>query len=251
VCDNTTNCDVDLVAITNPGAVDLRYNNVDPCGFVQPGDAQCVKSFRDTCQAWVNNLQYESATHGSSLYDKMSWIGHIGFWVPRSGSCHCAGKAMDISKIQWNGVGFEACNGDHAGSTSQRRRYLAVDASLRRFFKWTLDAWYNSAHLDHIHASSHYSVSNIVLDKASISDTVFVQAVCNNFNGAGLKIDGAWGSLTDAAFAAINRAWNFDASRCNPFSSHGAYSNWLHRSIAAGFANTNAVGTHISDSCNF
>jgi hypothetical protein len=255
MCDTTLNCNVSLVTITAPGGVDLRYNQTDPCGFVQPGDGRCTSAFRDTCRDWVDDLEFESSFHGNNNYATMSWIGHIGFYNPNpppQGSCHCAGKAADISKIQWNGVAFQACNGDHAsGNRTVRRRYLAVDASIRRYFKWALDGWFDSDHHDHIHSSSHYTTPNIVLDKNARSDTVFVQAVCNNFNGAGLVIDGDWGPLTDAAFSDINSAWNFSVSKCNPFNSHSAYVNWLHRPIAAGFADIGAGSVNISDGCNF
>jgi hypothetical protein len=250
MCDTTVDCDVPLVSIEKPGDVDLEYNWKDPCYFEDPGDAQCVSSFRDTCRSWANDLEFESSSHGNSDYDTMNMIGHIGFWVDRANSCHCAGKAMDISKIEWNGVVCEPCRADHSGSSTRKRRYLAVDASLRRFFKWTLDGWYDSAHSDHIHASSHYAESAIVLSKSSKSDTVFVQAVCNNFDSAGLVIDGIWGPLTDAAFADINSAWDFDVSQCSPFTSHSAYRDWLHRVIAAGFANVSASGVDVNDGCN-
>jgi hypothetical protein len=251
MCDDTTDCDVPLVDIAKPGGVDLQYNHADPCEFEQPGDARCASSFRETCRSWVNDLEFESSIHGNSNYGTVSWIGHIGFHVDRPDSCHCAGKAMDISRIQWNGVACEPCNGDHAGTSAKKRRYLAVDASLRRFFKWTLDGWYDPAHADHIHASSHYTESAVVLAKSSRSDTVFVQAACNNFDSAGLVIDGVWGPDTDAAFAQINSAWDFDVSRCNPFTSHNGYRDWLHRVIAAGFANVGASGAGIVDGCNF
>lgn len=251
MCDDTQNCNVSLVGITAPGGVDLRYNQTDPCGFVQPGDAQCTSGYRDRFRDWVDDIKFESSFHGNSNYDTMSWIGHIGFWVPKSGSCHCAGKAADVSKIQWNGVAFNACSGAHGSSNRTiRRRYLAVDATMRRFFKWTLDGWFDAAHHDHIHASTHFGISNVVLDRNAKSDTVFVQAVCNNFNGAGLVIDGDWGPLTEAAFDDINRAWDFSVGKCNPFNSHSAYVNWLHRPIAAGFADVGAGGANIVDSCN-
>jgi hypothetical protein len=250
MCDDTVDCGVDLVTIEEPGHVDLRYNLTDPCGFVQPGDGLCVEAFRQTCRDWANDLKEESAKHGSSKYATMKWIGHIGFWVDRDNSCHCAGKAADISKIRWNGVACKPCDGHHQGTSKQIRRYLAVDASLRKFFKWTLDGWYNAAHSDHIHASSHYATRDIVLSKESVSDTVFVQAVCNNFNEADLKISGDWGGRTDAAFESINQAWDFQVSKCDPFQSHAAYNDWLHRVMVAGFGNKRASLVNVNDSCD-
>jgi hypothetical protein len=251
MCDDTQNCDVDLVTIKEPAHVDLRYNLTDPCGFVQPGDALCQEVFRQTCRDWANDIEAESKAHGNKDYDTMEWIGHIGFWVDRQNSCHCAGLAADISKIQWNGTACSPCNGHHEGTQTQIRRYLAVDASLRKYFKWTLDGWYNDAHADHFHASSHYETPLIVLSKESMSDTAFVQAVCINFNDADLVISGNWGGLTDAAFEDINAAWDYDVTKCDPFLSHNAYNDWLHRVMAAGFANKEASAVRIHDSCIF
>jgi hypothetical protein len=251
MCDTTVDCDVTRVDIKEPGGIDLQYNDEDPCGFDQPGNGSCVSSFRDTCRDWANDLEYESSTHGNSDYDSVEWIGHIGFWVDRPNSCHCAGKAMDISTIQWKSVDCEPCRGDHKDTRTRKRRYLAVDASLRKFFKWTLDGWYDDAHADHIHASSHYTVSNIVLSKSSRSDTVFVQAVCNNFDSAGLDIDGVWGPATDGAFNDINLAWDFSVAECDPFTSHNANEDWLHRVMAAGFADIGASQVGLNDGCNF
>jgi hypothetical protein len=249
MCDNTTNCNVDLVNIKEPEDVDLRYNLTNPCGFIQPGDGRCVETFRSTFQDWVADIKVEAAEHGNSDYNDMLWIGHIGWWVDRDNSCHCAGKAVDVSKIQWNGTSCEPCDGHHQGSSRQIRRYLGVDASFRKYFKWVLDGWYNAAHADHFHVSSHYETPVIVLSKESVSDTVFVQSVCNNFNDAGLTISGVWGQKTEDAFLAINRAWHFSTFRCDPFTSHEAYNNWLHRVIAAGFGNLDAWDVRIGDSC--
>jgi len=116
------------------------------------------------------------------------------------------------------------------------------------YFKDVLDGWYTTqncagddSHLTHLHVSSHFQTTNIVLDKDSCPDTLFIQAVCNNFNSAGLgQPDGAWGSATQTAWENIQAAWNW-GSCGNPFQSHGAYEKWLHRVAYAGFADISAA----------
>jgi len=80
-----------------------------------------------------------------------------------------------------------------------------------------------------------------VLSKVSASDTVFVQAVCNSFNSAGLAIDGDWGSATQAAWQDLNDAWRYDTSTCDPFTSVSAYRQWLNYVMAHGFADAKAA----------
>jgi hypothetical protein len=118
------------------------------------------------------------------------------------------------------------------------------------YFKDTLDGWYTTAncadddsHLNHIHVASHFATPDIVLDKNSCPDTLFIQAVCNNFDGAGLSIDGGWGPATDNAWDHINNVWNWGGGGCgNVFQNHDAYSKWLHRVVYAGFSDVNAAG---------
>jgi hypothetical protein len=122
--------------------------------------------------------------------------------------------------------------GDYnAGDRTVRRRYIAVDASCRRYFKYTLDGWYNPDHTNHIHVDLH---TVPVFSKDSISDTGFIQAVCNNFDGAGLEIDGVWGPKTQDAWRDVNDAWRYNG--CDPFSNEVATAEWCNFVMAHGFA---------------
>lgn len=195
----------------------------------------------------MQRLKDESDLHGDSAYNSLNWLAHIGMFTCKAG-CHGQGKAIDIRRIKWNGTDCCPGGGDHAASSrTVRRRYLAVDATLRMYFKFVLDGWFTTAtcgaddnsHTNHFHAETHFAVSDIVLDKGACSDTVFIQAVCNNFNGAGLTIDGDWGPLTQAAWDDINNAWGWGGCG-SPFSSHTAYEKWLHRVVYAGFSDVGA-----------
>jgi hypothetical protein len=127
--------------------------------------------------------------------------------------------------------------------------YLAVDASGRRYFKYTLNGWYGNLvsdnHVFHIHVEDH---ATSVLDKSKIADVSFVQAVCNNFNGAGLKIDGVWGPATRDAFRAINNAWSFSANTCDPETSSSAWFEWNNLVMKHGFSDR-AAGAYTSIIC--
>jgi hypothetical protein len=126
---------------------------------------------------------------------------------------------------------------DHAsGDKTRRRRYLAVDASCRRYFDSTLDGWYNADHRNHIHMDNHKTPH---LDRDSRSDTVFVQAVCNNFNSAGLAIDGSWGPATQDAFEKINREWGYPQD-CNPAWNEGHWREWCAQVMRHGFNDVTA-----------
>lgn len=231
------------------GGVALR-TSTGGCGSTAGSSARCESSFKSTCDSWMNRLEAESDTHGGPNYNTVQSLAHIGMYVCKAG-CHGQGKAMDIRRIVWNGVDCCPGGGDHSSSNrTVRRRYLAVDAVCRMYFKDVLDGWYtlancadDNSHQNHIHVASHFTTNNIVLDKDSCPDTLFIQAVCNNFDGAGLSVDGNWGPATDNAWDHINNVWDWGGGGCgNVFQNHDAYEKWLHRVVLAGFEDVGATG---------
>lgn len=211
-----------------------------PIKYGSPGNyarraVKSEQSFYNKLKDWVIALRPMSATYGGPELSDLRWIGHAGAYVCKPG-CHGLGRALDVNRIQWNGMTADMFGGDHASADrSVRRRYLAVDASCRRFFKYTLDAWYNDQHENHIHVDDHAAP---ILSKASTSDTGFVQAVCNNFDGAGLVIDGLWGPATQGAWQDLNAVWGYGG--CDPFTSAAAYGEWCNFVMAHGFADVGA-----------
>ncbi len=195
--------------------------------------------FYDILVSWIQTLRFFSSAYGGSGLSTLKWVGNAGGRVCKStSSCHNKGRALDLSKVVWNGVTVDMYGGDHASTNrTKRRRYLAVDACCRRYFKYTLDGWYDAAHSGHIHVDNDRVP---VLDKQSESDTKFVQAVCNNFNGAGLAIDGVWGQRTQDAWVALNRAWDYRLTKCDPFTTEVAYSDWCNYVMAHGFRDAGA-----------
>lgn len=240
-CSGSTTC-----GMSDPKSFDAIDGT--PIKYGRPGDytritVRAERSFYDRMVLWIRSLRSFSSTYGGSSFETLKWLGHAGAYVCKNG-CHGRGRAFDLNRVRWNGYTVDIYGGDHAsGTRSVRRRYLAVDATCRRYFKYTLDGWYNSAHANHIHFDDH---TQTVLSKSSRSDTVFVQAVCNNFNGAGLVIDGDWGPLTQGAFNDINREMNYKNK--DPFTKAADYRVWLGLIQRHGFKNVSA-GYYTCQSC--
>ncbi|MFH0245541.1 extensin family protein [Streptomyces sp. HK10] len=191
---------------------------------------QCTEAFYDRLVLWIRDLRSLSADGG---FGKVDFLVSAGFYVNRSGQ-HGAGTAMDLDMVRW--AGGRRCSPldrHHAEGRTLRRRYLAVDAVCRRRFRYVLDGWYNSAHHDHIHAD--FGGLPTTCEKGSRSDTVFVQAMCNNFMGAGLAVDGIWGPNTQTWF---NRAKNRLGISGDPHSEVAAWRNMLARMARHGFSDT-------------
>lgn len=183
------------------------FDNIDgtPIKYGQPGTyAQrpessetsywgCLVEWRD----WMNAIgAWEPVAHGS-----VAWFGHIGIYFCKANSMHAVGRAMDLNYVAWNnGAELDLYNHAHEHTSRRvRRRYLSVDACCRRYFRYVLDGWYNSDHENHIHQDDSTAVQ---FSQSSVSDVGFLQAVLNNFDTAGLVIDGSWGPATANAWAA-------------------------------------------------
>ncbi|HEY6567853.1 MAG TPA: extensin family protein [Actinomycetota bacterium] len=207
-----------------------------PIKYGSPGDytrkeIKCERKLYAELVDWLATLKYYSTVFGGWSMNEIKYVGHVGAYVCKPG-CHGLGQAFDINRIQWDGVASDMYGGDHSsGDRKVRRRYLAVDASCRRYFKYTLDGWYNPDHTNHIHVDLH---TTPVFSKESLSDVGFIQAVCNNFNGAGLTIDGTWGPRTKDAWRDVNDQWGYNG--CEPFSNEVATAEWCNFVMAHGFA---------------
>lgn len=232
-CSDSTTC-----GMNDPKTFDAIDRT--PIKYGWPGNysrinVRAERTFYQLLVDWIQPLRYFSDAFGGNGMDDLRWIGHVGAYYCKEG-CHGRGRAIDLNRIQWNGVAVNMYGGDHNSSDRKvRRRYLAVDASCRRFFKYTLDGWYNADHRNHIHADNHTAP---ILSRSSVSDTGFVQAVCNNFSGAGLNVDGSWGSATQNAWQDLNDAWGYNG--CDPFANEVSYAEWCNFVMAHGFADASA-----------
>lgn len=243
-CSGSTGC-----SMSSP----VTFNSLDgtPIKYGSPGsysqlNVRAESSFHSRLTNVIRYIKADASYYGGSAFGTLNFVGHAGAYVCKDG-CHGKGRAFDMNYLQWNGYTLNIYGGAHAsGTLSVRRRYLAVDAEVRYYMKYTLDGWYNSAHANHIHMDNHTAV---VLSKSSSSDVKFVQAVCNNFNSAGLSIDGVWGTNTQNAWNAINTKWHYSTAKCNPFSSTLHYQIWLYLVIAHGFSNTAAGAWWANSTC--
>lgn len=189
---------------------------------------QATQEFYNQLVVWVRDLRSLSSSYGS-----ISFLVSAGFYVNKSGQ-HGAGTAMDLDHVQWSsGRVSTPLDRHHASSNvALRRRYLAVEASYRRRFRFVLDGWYNAEHADHLHAD--FGGLPVRCGQGSVSDTKFVQAMCNNFRNAGLSIDGEWGPLTNSAFNAAKSALGITG---NPTTTTSVWQAMLSAIAQRGFAN--------------
>lgn len=231
------------------------FNNID--GTPIKYTAECVNfsqvnvraetSFYNMLVPWIRQLRSDSKGYGGTAFNTLSWLGHVGAYTQKAG-CHGKGRAFDLNKIIWSGYTVSPCNYAHEStSLSLRRRYLALDAGCRYHFRYVFDGWYDSAHRNHFHMENH---SAPFISKSSKSDVKFVQAVCNNFNSAGLVVDGIWGTNTNNAWNAINSKWHYSTSKCNPFTTTYHYRAWLYLVIAHGYSNQAAGAWWAGGGCN-
>ncbi|MDT0378220.1 extensin family protein [Streptomyces sp. DSM 42041] len=192
-------------------------------------DWRCTPAFYDRLVVWIRDLRRLSEDGG---FGNVKFLVSAGFYVNRSGQ-HGNGTAMDLDLVRWGGGRQSSpLDGHHAGDRTRRRRYLAVDATCRRRFRYVLDGWYNAAHRDHIHAD--FGGLPTKCSKGSSSDTKFVQAMSNNFMGAGIAVDGVWGPQTEKWF---NRARNRLSIEGNPHASIDSWRTMLARVARHGFRN--------------
>lgn len=223
---------VDLVKYSSIDGVPLYYWRTAD-GQAYPFTAYSTEEFRKRLVRWVRCLRNVTAEYGGSLYGDLERIVTAGVYVNRSGQ-HGEGTAFDLDQITWTGgrhcTPYWRVHEHHRRMA--RRRYLAVDAVSRRYFRYVLDGWYNSAHADHIHFD--FGGLPQTCSTGSTSDTIFVQAACNNFMDAGLVVDGAWGAKTDIAFERSKTLLSIEG---DPHTSWRSWRRWLRRAAACGFTN--------------
>lgn len=175
------------------GGVPLRYLRTKPA--LTTYYARSTSGFERKLDAFSHEL----AKAAPPWYGGLRYIGTAGAYVNKP-KYHGLGRAFDLDLVRWEHRTCGPLRRHHVDPARyRRRRYIAVDAIARRHFKYVLDAWYNSAHGDHMHLDDGGGA--LVFNAAYRSDTVFVQAAANDMNDAGLVIDGDFGPKTSAAFA--------------------------------------------------
>ena len=174
------------------GGVPLRYVRVRPP--IRPYYARSTSNFENK----LDNFSRDLARAAPGWYGDLRWIATAGAYVNKPGY-HGMGRAFDLDIVRWDGTACRPLSWHHQSrSLARRRRYIAVDALARRWFKYVLDAWYNADHRDHIHLDDGGGA--LIFNRGYRSDTVFIQRTANEMMNANLVIDGLYGPLTDAAF---------------------------------------------------
>lgn len=204
----------------------------DGSGVRKPATFRCTFGFYDALVAWVQRLRSVSASQG---YPGLSFLTSAGAYVNKAGQ-HGAGTAYDCDEIGWSDGRMSRMIGldwQTSKPSDVRKRYYAVDATLRAHFHWCLDRTYNSAHHDHIHAD--FGGMPVKLNKGSSSDVGFIQAICNEFMNSGLAVDKIWGPLTQAAFDQSRSRLGVTSG--DPHSSTAVYRTYLDAVARKGFAN--------------
>lgn len=218
-----------LVSFSAIDGTPVYYWRSNP-GNQNPVTWRCTQEFLDTLVVWIRELRSISQQAG---YGGIEYLVSAGFYVNKPGQ-HGAGTAMDLDVVQWaSGQVSSPLNRDHTSSDDAvARRYLAVEATLRRQFCYVLDGWYPD-HADHFHAD--FASMPPLLRTGSQSATFFIQATCNRFQGSGLAIDGIWGPNTQREYDRMRSTLGITG---DPTADIAVYRDLLHKIALHGFANT-------------
>lgn len=165
-----------------------------------------ARGFYQDVDAWAVNFNIAVKAERSSAWE-VGWYGHIGVYGhcdDAGTSWHKSGRAWDLTRIRFGNGEFVDTAWSWNQGLLQQRRYLAVAAHLRKFFKTVLTAYYNSDHHDHIHFDNGDPLTPI--NDQSKADTQIVQLACNLLGGQNTTVDGVWGSQTENNFTSLRNA---------------------------------------------
>ena len=179
--------------ITGPGAGQVS-------AFGTPHTLTFERAFADRLDQWaLNTNHWIHQASPPTARRTITWIGEVGSMAcHRPTAAHNRARGLDLCQLRLTDGDFVDMNASHAGSLTHQRRYLAVAASLRRFFGTVLTRHYNAAHRDHIHVDDLTAVAPIRTSKRT--DTTLVQSAANLLGGAAMPIDGVWGERTEAGY---------------------------------------------------
>ncbi len=238
------------------GGVELRrvkHWNWVTCTTTTPGFTKggtgLTSSFEGQLDYWSKLTQYLSREYGGWSYRSLNWIGHLGGYngSRTSDSYHLTGEALDIGWLQWNGTDSRPCYGkNELKSTSRNRRYLAVEATLRKNFGFVLNR-HIPAHHNHFHVDRGCSVAMHTKwyghsgwsSRQYRSTAYFIQdcvdAFMSDFN---IGNDGKWGNQTESAFNTLKSRMGMHT--LSPKTNVTHYQIFLTYIAMHGFANKSA-----------
>lgn len=183
--------ELDLVRFEEIKGVPIRYARAPVSCYGSLGVARSVRldrEFLTTLEACLEEL-WSYAPQG-----RAEAIVSAGCYVEKPGM-HGAGRAIDIDSIWWEtGPPVVTLN-----YPKDPRRYLAVEAVIRKHFGLVLDYHYNSAHRDHFHIDDSQQVGFF----STRSRVVFVQAALIELWSCTIDLDGRWGKQSIGAAEAV------------------------------------------------
>lgn len=226
---------------------ELRGRTAAPrAGAVTPlGNAHSLtfnRTFWNQLDAWARNMNHWTAVHAGRRITAFGEVGSMACHRPTA--AHNRARGLDLCQIRFTDGSWIDMNASHAMNGTHQRRYLAVAANLRRYFGTVLTRHYNSAHRDHIHVDDLTAVAPLRTDKRT--DTTLVQSAANLLAGAGLAVDGVWGSRTEAAYRRLLDA--FGMACTDPKRSVHHAQVFLSVVTSTAMADR-AAGFHVVDAC--
>jgi len=190
----------DIIRFNSIAGVPIRYARKD--GTVPPAPpygtlgttvrhVSCRADFRDKIAAFLADLAR------ACPYGPPSALVCGSFMGGRKSGQHAEGRAWDLDAVWW---------GEHGGpvvtyyADQDARRYLAVEATLRRHFGVVLNWWTPNldgsfSHKCHFHCDSKYPTGFY----KSRTIVRFVQLALTYVLGRPVAVDGEWGPQTAGA----------------------------------------------------
>lgn len=161
--------------------------------------------FYATCDRWGNSAAF-LFNLGSQPMVVDDWVDVGTKACNRFSWAHNRARGFDLCAVTFTNGSVIDCNYSPTASLRDRRLYLALWASLRRFFRTVLTADFNAAHRDHIHFDNRFPVT--VISKTTESDTALIQRACDLLLPQSVAVDSDWGPLTNAAYLDLLEALN-------------------------------------------
>ncbi len=255
--------------LTSPTIDEIRNRSGNAIYAGTSGDLYCHLSLYSPLRSFVENTSYFSRTYGpqhgpivilgldKAQRDTLRYRttenpdGTKGKRV--RGSYHYEGKALDIHWIEWNGVGgaiaARPCNGaGDALDTVTRRRLIAVEAGLRKWFGYVLNRNIGG-HQNHFHVGNGCPeiALRIKRDSAKWQHTschFFIQDCIAAFSDVVVDYDGSWNPDTLNGRATVEGYHtllsDLGMERLDPRTNCNEYIMFLDYIMMHGFANARA-----------
>lgn len=208
-------------------------------------------TFETRLDEWAQNFSHFAATYGKETTGALLWIGSHGTErFGRAGtSYHYGSQAIDISWVEFEKASTEFCASNPDGGRSgsgintqiEVRRYLAVEASLRKYFGWVLNFRVPN-HQDHLHVDDAggncpggFHADFFGFSRRSMSVTYFIQNCIQAFSDRAIDNDGVYGDQTDREWKNLLALMNL--GHLEPKTNLADYRLFLDLIVAHGLAN--------------